>query len=112
MMAPLLAAEPALAGRAEAVARLSALFAAPLNDPSFWPTLSEPPERVARARAIAGMMRAAALAEGFWAGLGTRRSAVVLETKRVRRQWGDVVRAVALGHDVVVTRRVARVVGG
>jgi AcrR family transcriptional regulator len=116
MMAPLLAMEPALAGRVEAMARLSALFAALLNDPSFWPTPPEPPERVARARAIAGMMRAAALAEaeGAWAGLGTRRGAVILETKRVRRQWGDVVRAVALGHDVVVTRRgkrVARVVG-
>lgn len=116
MMEPLLALAPALAGRAEAVARLTALFAALLNDPSFWPTPPEGAERLARARAIAGMMRAAALAEaeGSWAGLGTRQGAVVLETKRVRRQWGDVVRAVALGQDVVVTRRgkrVARVVG-
>ncbi len=116
MMAPLLAMEPALAGRAEAVARLSALFAALLNDPSFWPTPPEGAERGARARAVAGMMRAAAMAEaaGSWAGLGTRRGAVTLETKRVRRQWADVVRTVALGQDVVVTRRgkrVARVVG-
>ena len=116
MMEPVLAGEPALADRAEPVARLTALFAALLNDLSFWPTPPEPAERVARGRAITGMIRAAAMAEaeGSWAGLGAHGTPVKVESRRVRRQWGEVVRAVALGQDVLVTRRgkrVARVVG-
>ena len=52
MMAPLLALVPALAERAEAVARRSALCAGLLNDPGFWPTPPKGAERAARVVAV------------------------------------------------------------